>query len=373
MQRMRQGDVEYFHKYYRMMPQQFDFLLSLLKQDLERKHVVREPISPAERLAMTLRYLSSGDLMQDIALAFRVGISTARMAVKVTSRALWNRLQPLYMAKPTTETWLHAAEGFGRAWQFPNCLGAVDGKHVQIKCPKNSGSMFFNYKGTYSIVLLAVVDSNYKFIMIDVGAYGKQSDGGVLEQSKFGKKLERGELLLPRDLPLPSTTLPAPCVFVGDEAFQLRTDFLRPYPGRGLDPSKRVFNYRLSRARRCAENAFGILVTRWRILERTMGESPENAEWNVKALCVLHNFLMDAHTGSEDSYCGRGYADSLNSLGQRRGGQWRQQLVQTPLQLARTKAHNFANMARYVRDLYSEYFSSAVGCVPWQDAVLKGV
>lgn len=137
---------------------------------------------------MTLRYLSSGDLIQDIALAFRVGISTARMALKVTCHALWIRLQPLYMP------------------------------------------------GTYSIVLLAVVDCNYKFVMVDVGAYGKQSDGGVLEQSKFGKRLQQGKLQLPKDLHLPNTRLPAPCVFVGDEAFQLRTDFLKPYPGRGPNP-----------------------------------------------------------------------------------------------------------------------------------------
>ncbi|KAL3246333.1 hypothetical protein MRX96_057715 [Rhipicephalus microplus] len=279
---MRQGDTEYFHKYYRILPHKFHFILRLLQKDLERKHAVREPISPAEPLAMTLRYLSSGDLIQDIALAFRVGIFTARMALKVTCHALWIRLQPLYMPIPTTESWLHVAQGFGRTWQFPNCIGAVDGKHVQIKCPKNSGSMFFNYKGTYSIVLLAVVDCNYKFVMID----------------------------LPKDLHLPNTILHAPCVLVGDEAFQLRTDLLRPYPGRGLNPSERVFNYRLSRARRCAENAFGILVTRWRILERTMGEGPANAEWNVKAMCVLQNFLMDAYTASEDSYCGPGYANS---------------------------------------------------------------
>nr|XP_054923342.1 uncharacterized protein LOC129383092 [Dermacentor andersoni] len=187
--------------------------------------------------------------MQDIALSFRVGISMARMAVRVTCRALWSRLQPLYMPKPETATWLKIAEGFGHTWQFPNCLGAVDGKHVHIKCPAKSGSMYFNYKGTYSIVLLAVVDSNYKFVVVDVGAYGKQSDGGVLEQSIFGQLLDKGKLQLLRDLPLPNTALPAPCVFIGDEAFQLRTDILRPYPGRGLEASKRVFNYRLSRAR----------------------------------------------------------------------------------------------------------------------------
>ncbi|KAL3210345.1 hypothetical protein MRX96_008863 [Rhipicephalus microplus] len=62
--------------------------------------------------------------------------------------------------KPKTETWLHIAEGFSRTWQFPNCIEAVDEKHIQIKCPPNSRSMYFNYKGTYSIVLLAVVDSD---------------------------------------------------------------------------------------------------------------------------------------------------------------------------------------------------------------------
>lgn len=98
-------------------------------------------------------------------------------------------------------------------------------------------------------MLLAVVDSDYKFVVVDVGAYGKQSDGGVLQNSRFGKRLDEGRLQLPRDLPLPGTSLPAPCVFVGDEAFQLRTGFLRPYPGRLLDDCKRIFNYRLSRAR----------------------------------------------------------------------------------------------------------------------------
>ncbi|KAH7956873.1 hypothetical protein HPB52_013088 [Rhipicephalus sanguineus] len=122
-----------------------------------------------------LQYVSSGALMQDSALSFRVGISTAHEAVQETCSALWSKLKPMYMPTPTTATWLQIAEAYCRTWQFPKCIGAVDGKHVQIKFPRNSGSMYFNYRGTYSIVLLAV---------IDVGAYGKQTDGGVLEQSK---------------------------------------------------------------------------------------------------------------------------------------------------------------------------------------------
>ncbi|XP_049275247.1 uncharacterized protein LOC119405786 [Rhipicephalus sanguineus] len=229
--------------------------------------------------------------------------------------------------------------------------------------------MYFHYKGTYSIVLLAVVDSDYKFVVVDVGAYGKQSDGGVLEQSKFGRRLEEGKLHLPRDLALPNTSHSAPCVFVGDEAFQLRTDFLRPYPGRGLEGEERIFNYRLSRARRCAENAFGILAARWRILARTMGEKPEHAEVLVKALCALHNFLMHRCTEDDDAYCGPGFADSVDRFGQRRSGQWRNLLAQPPMPVAHTQACHFAQAAWQVRDLYARYFSSAVGKVPWQDKI----
>lgn len=135
------------------------------------------------------------------------------------------------------------------------CLKGLDGRNTRMWQEACWSTLIYYsppfpcFQGTYSIVLLAVVDSDYKFVVVDVGAYGKQSDGGVLQNSVFGKRLDEGRLELPRDLPLPGTSLSAPCVFVGDEAFQLRTDFLRPYPGRQLDDMKRIFNYRLSRAR----------------------------------------------------------------------------------------------------------------------------
>ncbi|XP_064465661.1 uncharacterized protein LOC135377272 [Ornithodoros turicata] len=142
-------------------------------------------------------YLSSGDLVKEIALAFRVGISTASESIRETCRALWTRLQPLYMKKPGTADWQKITESFQRNWQFPNCLGAVDGKHVRIRAPPNSGSMYHHYKDNFSIVLLAVADGDYKFVVVDVGAYGKQSDGGILRQSQFGQKLDAGTLQLP--------------------------------------------------------------------------------------------------------------------------------------------------------------------------------
>lgn len=62
---------------------------------------------------------------------------------------------------------------------MPHCLGAVDGKHFRIEAPPDSGSLYYNYKNFYSIVMMAVVNQDYEFIQVDVGAEGRCSDGGI--------------------------------------------------------------------------------------------------------------------------------------------------------------------------------------------------
>ena len=95
------------------------------------------------------------------------------------------------------------------------CLGAIDGKHMRIQAPANSGSMYYNYKNAFSILLLAMCDANYCFTVVDIGAYGKQSDGGALHNSNFGRALREGKLNLPRPKCLPNTSQLAPYVIVG--------------------------------------------------------------------------------------------------------------------------------------------------------------
>jgi len=90
------------------------------------------------------------------------------------------------------ESWVETVMEYEKTWNFPNCLGGIDGKHVMMQAPPNSGSIFFNYKNFFSIVLLATCDAQYRFTTIDVGAYGRQSDSGIFQNSKFGRALEEG-------------------------------------------------------------------------------------------------------------------------------------------------------------------------------------
>ena len=136
------------------------------------------------------------------------------------------------MPVPTVEQWESIARGFEKEWQFPNCIGSLDGKHVAIQAPPRSGSAYYNYKGFYSIVLLAVVDAYKCFIVIDVGGYGKNSDGGILNASVLGQSLESGKLNIPANKPLPKTNDPLPHVFVEDEAFPLKTNIRNRIPER---------------------------------------------------------------------------------------------------------------------------------------------
>lgn len=122
--------------------------------------------------------------------------------------------------------------------------------------------MYFNYKKEFSIVLLALVDADYKFITVDVGAYGRNSDGGIFRSSSLGQALANGTLNIPPPKSLPLSDVIDPHMIVYDEAFPLTKSTMRPFPGNALENirNNKVYNYRHCRARRVVENAFGILA-----------------------------------------------------------------------------------------------------------------
>ena len=135
--------------------------------------------------------------MTTIAYNFRIGVSTARQIILDVCNALWDALASIHMPVPSEVEWQTIADDFFARWNFPNCIGAIDGKHIMIQCPSNSGSLFFNYKSYFSIVLLAVASADYRFVMVDIGAYGSSNDSGVLNHTALFKCLKKRTLEYP--------------------------------------------------------------------------------------------------------------------------------------------------------------------------------
>ena len=177
-----------------MSPERLDHLLSLIAPFITKERCrSRTPISASERLCLCLRYLATGETQQLLAFSFRIGRATVSKAVKETCHEIWEGLQGEFLKVPqTAEEWSKIADDFETEWNFPNCLGALDGKHICMECPKNGGSAYYNYKDFHSIVLLAVCDAKYCFNLVDVGSYGRKNDAAILSESVFGKLFEGG-------------------------------------------------------------------------------------------------------------------------------------------------------------------------------------
>lgn len=111
-------------------------------------------------------------------------------SVHTTCWAIERRVMATQFPRPTEQMWRDTASNFWSKWNFPNCLGAIDGKYVTIRAPHKSGSMYFNYKKTFSIILLVLVDADYRFVTVQVGDFGRSSDGGVYTGSDLGKCME---------------------------------------------------------------------------------------------------------------------------------------------------------------------------------------
>jgi len=122
-----------------------------------------------------------GDSFKSVSYSYRLGRGTVCQIVRETCQVIVNTLMKEVMPEPSE--WKAIAEDFWNIWNFPNCIGAVDGKHVNIEAPANGGPVYFKYKKTSSIILLALLDANYNFIVIDVGSFGRSSKGGIFSQS----------------------------------------------------------------------------------------------------------------------------------------------------------------------------------------------
>lgn len=294
------------------------------------------------------RYLATGHSISSLHYQFLIGKSTASYLIRDTCSIIWDVLKEVVFPKPTTDEWAKIADIFWQQCNFPNCVGAIDGKHIRIQKPVGSGSSFYNYKKYFSFVLFAMADANYRFIYVDIGSYGRSSDSSIFTHSTLGHLLQENRLALPANTPLPGTIGPAmPYVFVADEAFALGEHLLRPYSSHSLSQEKRVFNYRLTRARRVVECAFGILANKWRLLHTPIYLKMQHAIQAVKAICALHNFIRE-HDGFQ-------FEDTLANQ------------AMTRAEMTSTRG---SRSGAALRETLCSYFMSPEGQLPWQlDAI----
>ncbi|XP_073402740.1 uncharacterized protein [Dendrobates tinctorius] len=127
---------EKFFGYVWMKMENFDYLVERIAHLIRKSDTYcRFSVSPAERLMVTLRFLATGESLSSLHFQYRLGISTISGIVKHTCRALWDSLAEEFLPEPTKERWIEISEKFLQICQFPNCLGAVDGKHIRIVKP----------------------------------------------------------------------------------------------------------------------------------------------------------------------------------------------------------------------------------------------
>ena len=371
---MKLFDHEMFFKQFRMPPTNLEELLQWVAPRIVKSNLKRESISPEERLCVTLRFLATGDSQTTISRSYRISQSTIGRVIPETSKAIWDvLLENGYLDVPKNENeWLEIANEFEERWNFPHCVGALDGKHVVMQAPNNSGSLFFNYKKTFSIVLFAVCDANYSFTMVDIGEAGRQSDGGIFNNSNFGYSITNNLLNLPTACALPRTSINFPYVFIGDDAFPLRCNLIKPYSSNKLERKQLIANYRICRARRIIENTFGIMASRFRVFRRPIIANVRTVESITKACVALHNYLMKNCNRDKNIYCPSGYID-YEKNNQVIKGSWRRVIESDSglYDLRRVGSNNYTKNAKEIRDTFCDYVNSTAGEVPWQNTMIS--
>ncbi|RVE45221.1 hypothetical protein evm_010111 [Chilo suppressalis] len=232
-----------FQKFTRMSQTDFDNLLNKVLPAIAKQDTQLGKAIPARiRLAITLRYLATRDSFESLHFLFKISPQLISKIIPEVCQALNEALKEEIKLPTSPEEWKEIEKGF--APKFPRAIGSINGKHIVIECPIDSGSEYINYKKTFSTVLLALVDSNYNFIFADIGCQG-------------------------------------------DGAFALTEHIMKPYPGNhDWGSPKRKFNQRLSSARVVVENTFGILVTRFRIFKKPFQLNPEKVKLDINVYII---------------------------------------------------------------------------------------
>ena len=363
---LHREDHKGFKSFIRISTELFEEMIAKIEPKVQKQDTrLRKALPVGLKLAVTLRFLSTGNTYSSLGFSFRTSTSAISRFVPLVCDALYEAYSPEFLKCPKTpEEWKEVANEFRRKWNYHHCCGALDGKHVPIKKPDHQGTLYYNYKKFHSIILMALADAKYRFLYVDVGAEGGAGDAGTWIKSTLCRGIEKEKVGFPTtDLHLPHDNQDIPYHIIGDDAFALKTWLMKPYAHLSQVHHERIFNYRLSRARRVVENAFGVLQMRWRVFGSPIGLNPKTVRTVTLCACVMHNLLLVHHPPRPQ------HLDREDYEGNFIPGEWRdtENLME---RLMAAYARNPTRRAKAQRDYLALYFCSRVGAVPWQERIV---
>ncbi|XP_064097017.1 putative nuclease HARBI1 [Macrobrachium nipponense] len=251
LQELNKEDRKGHKNFLRIYPALFEEMVERLTPILKKDTKIRLAQEVGLKLVVNLRHLASGNDYSSLQYSFRVSKSSISRFIPLVCQAIIDTYKPEVMNYPKTpEEWNDVAKQFASKWNYFNCVGALDRKHVAIKKPKGGGSLYFKYKKFHSIVLMALSDAKYRFLFADVDAEGGAGDGGTWQKCNLARAITNNRAGLPQDRNLPNDDEPIPLHIVADNAFALNPWLMKPYSHQSQDPTERLYSYRLSRARR---------------------------------------------------------------------------------------------------------------------------
>lgn len=219
---------------------------------------------------------------------------------------------------------------------------------MRITCQHNRRPSNYNIKEFVSSVLFAVIDANCKFIIVDIGSYGKESDAGIFMKSSLFNMVQNRQLNIPPPAKLPKSDTDVPYVFLGDDTFSLTNYIMKPYSRNhsSQDRSKRIYNYRHNRARSTSEKTFGILCQCFRIFFSPIAVNPGVVDNLIMSACIIHNMMGSLNVQNKTTL----EIPTANMI-----------------PMARMPGRNYNVNGPITRNLFKEYFSSDKGSVSWQN------
>ena len=282
-------DDELWYANFKVKRTTFDFVLDTVKNDLiHEETVIRLAISAKRRLAITLYFFASTAEYQTIGNLFGVSRSFVYLCIREVFCAITKRLSKV-IRFPHGQELRQVIDDYEHKWGFPMCAGSIDGTHIPIIALTESRTEYVNRKGFQSVIMQAVVDSNYLFRDVVVGWPGSVHDARVFSNSAIFKKGNDGKLF-PSDLSKEINGEEISPVILADPAYPLLSWLMKGFYAKGdLSRKERLFNYRLSRARMTVENTFGRWRDRFIRFGKRVHMEVQNIVIVVLASCILHN------------------------------------------------------------------------------------